>query len=93
MKQIQGIKGKPKGKLKKSNLKKKGSNPPKKQKSKKITSFSTGEGIKKTETEKIEVFGKSSRLDLKHKKTNIPVQPETSTKSERVNTKRNRSKN
>ena len=92
LKQIQRIKGKPKEKQKKSNLKKKGNNPPKKQKAKKITSFSTGEGIKKAEAEKIDVFGKSSRFDLKNKKTNLPVRPETSTKSERVNIKRNHSK-
>ena len=92
LKQIQSIKGKPKEKQKKSNLKKKGNNPPKKQKAKKITSFSTGEGIKKAEAEKIDVFGKSSRFDLKNKKTNLPVRPETSTKSERVNIKRNHSK-
>ena len=76
--QSENIKEKEKLKPKKS-LKKKGNNPPKKQIPKKV--FPNNKDFKRKESEQLEVFGKSSRLELKKRKTKIPEMNAKSTKS------------
>ena len=63
----------------KKSLKKKGNNPPKKQKPKKDNTYSEVDIIKRKESEQMEIYGKSSRMDFGKKKTNLPTKSEKST--------------
>ena len=81
IKQYHSVKTKEKGKSK--TILKKKNNPPKKQvsKLKREKAHSTGSALMQTENDRLDTFGKSSRKNLRNRKTNLPLKSENSNNS------------